>query len=376
MINVLKKELREIFRDKKSLSMMLIIPFMIPLIIIGMSYLFENNVNKNVEDYNKIGFAYELNETEKYLADSFKIDVVEGSKEELEKMYKDGSINLYVTKDGNHFETYGYENDTSSYAIGLITSYFEQYKKILQEDYLMNKNIKPDDVLNIITLSNVTLEEENFFGNYIVSYAFMFILMAVTVSSTYPATDTTAGEKERGTLETLLTLPISSKSIIIGKYISVAVSSIITGIISLMFAYFSLIYAGNTFSIYDGVDISLNLTQVLLAGLIIIAYAFMISGICISITSRAKTFKEAQSALGPITLVSIFPGMIAFFLNVKSSIYLSMIPFINYTLLFDDVTKGSFDILNIVLMFVSTFIIIILMLGIIIKQYKSEKVLF
>ncbi len=376
MINVLKKELREIFRDKKSLSMMLIIPFMIPLIIIGMSYLFENNVNKNVEDYNKIGFAYELNETEKYLADSFKIDVVEGSKEELEKMYKDGSINLYVTKDENHFETYGYENDTSSYAIGLITSYFEQYKKILQEDYLMNKNIKPDDVLNIITLSNVTLEEENFFGNYIVSYAFMFILMAVTVSSTYPATDTTAGEKERGTLETLLTLPISSKSIIIGKYISVAVSSIITGIISLMFAYFSLIYAGNTFSIYDGVDISLNLTQVLLAGLIIIAYAFMISGICISIASRAKTFKEAQSALGPITLVSIFPGMIAFFLNVKSSIYLSMIPFINYTLLFDDVTKGSFDILNIVLMFVSTFIIIILMLGIIIKQYKSEKVLF
>ena len=376
MINVLKKELREIFRDKKSLSMMLIIPFMIPLIIIGMSYLFENNVNKNVEDYNKIGFAYELNETEKYLADSFKIDVVEGSKEEIEKMYKDGSINLYVTKDGNHFETYGYENDTSSYAIGLITSYFEQYKKILQEDYLMNKNIKPDDVLNIITLSNVTLEEENFFGNYIVSYAFMFILMAVTVSSTYPATDTTAGENERGTLETLLTLPISSKSIIIGKYISVAVSSIITGIISLMFAYFSLIYAGNTFSIYDGVDISLNLTQVLLAGLIIIAYAFMISGICISIASGAKTFKEAQSALGPITLVSIFPGMIAFFLNVKSSIYLSMIPFINYTLLFDDVTKGSFDILNIVLMFVSTFIIIILMLGIIIKQYKSEKVLF
>lgn len=376
MINVLKKELREIFRDKKSLSMMLIIPFMIPLIIIGMSYLFENNVNKNVEDYNKIGFAYELNETEKYLADSFKIDVVEGSKEEIEKMYKDGSINLYVTKDGNHFETYGYENDTSSYAIGLITSYFEQYKKILQEDYLMNKNIKPNDVLNIITLSNVTLEEENFFGNYIVSYAFMFILMAVTVSSTYPATDTTAGEKERGTLETLLTLPISSKSIIIGKYISVAVSSIITGIISLMFAYFSLIYAGNTFSIYDGVDISLNLTQVLLAGLIIIAYAFMISGICISIASRAKTFKEAQSALGPITLVSIFPGMIAFFLNVKSSIYLSMIPFINYTLLFDDVTKGNFDMLNIVLMFVSTFIIIILMLGIIIKQYKSEKVLF
>lgn len=376
MINILKKELREIFRDKKSLSMMLIVPLMIPLIIIGMSYLFENNVNKDIEDYNKIGFAYELNETEKYLADSFKIEVVTGTKEELENMYKDGSINLYVTKDGNHYETYGYENDTSSYAVSLISSYFEQYKSILQENYLINKNIKPDDVLNIITLSNVTLEEENFFGNYIVSYAFMFIMMAVTVASTYPATDTTAGEKERGTLETLLTLPISSKSIIIGKYISVAISSIVTGIISLILAYFSLMYAGNHFDIYNGVDITLNLGQVVFAGLIIVAYAFMISGICISIASRAKTFKEAQSALGPITLVSIFPGMIAFFLNVKSSCLLSMIPFINYTLLFDDVTKGNFNTLNILFMFLSTFIIIALMLGIIIKQYKSEKVLF
>lgn len=376
MINILKKELREIFRDKKSLSMMLIVPLMIPLIIIGMSYLFENNVNKDIDDYNKIGFAYELNETEKYLADSFKIDVVTGTKEELEKMYKEGSINLYVTKDGNHYETYGYENDTSSYAVSLISSYFEQYKSILQENYLINKNIKPDDVLNIITLSNVTLEEENFFGNYIVSYAFMFIMMAVTVASTYPATDTTAGEKERGTLETLLTLPISSKSIIIGKYISVAISSIVTGIISLILAYFSLMYAGSHFDIYNGVDITLNIGQVVFAGLIIVAYAFMISGICISIASRAKTFKEAQSALGPITLVSIFPGMIAFFLNVKSSCLLSMIPFINYTLLFDDVTKGSFSVLNIMFMFLSTFIIIALMLSIIIKQYKSEKVLF
>lgn len=376
MINILKKELREIFRDKKSLSMMLIVPLMIPLIIIGMSYLFENNVNKDIKDYNKIGFAYELNETEKYLADSFKIDVVTGTKEELEKMYKEGKINLYVTKNNNHYETYGYENDTSSYAVSLISNYFEQYKSILQENYLINKNIKPDDVLNIITLSNVTLEEENFFGNYIVSYAFMFIMMAVTVASTYPATDTTAGEKERGTLETLLTLPISSKSIIIGKYISVAISSIVTGIISLILAYFSLMYAGSHFDIYNGVDITLNLGQVVFAGLIIVAYAFMISGICISIASRAKTFKEAQSALGPITLVSIFPGMIAFFLNVKSSCLLSMIPFINYTLLFDDVTKGSFSVLNIMFMFLSTFIIIALMLSIIIKQYKSEKVLF
>ena len=58
---------------------------------------------------------------------------------------------------------------------------------------------------------------KNFFANYIKNYAFLFIIMAITLSSTYPATDTTAGERERGTLETLLTFPIKSKDIIIGK---------------------------------------------------------------------------------------------------------------------------------------------------------------
>lgn len=304
------------------------------------------------------------------------IDVFEGTLEALEKKYKDGEINLYIKKDNNNYLMYGYEDDTTSYATSLASSYFESYKTYLQQQYLSKKGINPDDVINVITVNSVILEEENYFGNYIVSYAFMFIIMAVTVASTYPATDTTAGEKERGTLETLLTLPISSKSIIIGKYISVSVASIITGIISLVLAYFSLMYVNVSFDIYKTVDVSLNIGQVIFASLIIIAYSFMISGICISISSKAKTFKEAQSSLGPITLVSIFPSMIAFFMNVKTTALVSAIPFLNYSLLFDDVTAGNFNIINILIMFLSTFIIIALLLSIIIKQYKSEKVLF
>lgn len=376
MINILKKELRELFRDKKSLSMMLMVPLMIPLIIIGMSFIFEKSVNKDVSEYNKIGFAYKLNEDEEYLAKQFKIDVISGSVEELEKKYKDGEINLYITKKDNHYEMIGYEDDTTSYAMSLASGYFDSYKNMLQQNYLMEHNIKPDDVLNVITYSNVILEEENYFSNYIVSYAFMFIIMAVTVASTYPSTDTTAGEKERGTLETLLTMPISSKSIIVGKYISVSIASIITGLLSLILAYFSLIYVNGAFDIYKNVDVSLNVSQVVFASLIIIAYSFMISGICISISSKAKSFKEAQSSLGPITLISVFPSMVAFFLKIKTSALVSMIPFLNYSLLFDDITKGDFNILNILLMFVSTFIVTYILLGIIIKQYKSEKVLF
>ena len=62
--NILKKEMRELFRDRKSLAMMLIIPVFIPLIIIGMSALFESQINKGVEEYNRIGFGYELSQVE------------------------------------------------------------------------------------------------------------------------------------------------------------------------------------------------------------------------------------------------------------------------------------------------------------------------
>ena len=65
--NILKKELREMFRDKKSLAMMLILPIMIPLLVLGMSFLFEAQANMPLEDYNKIGFNYEPSKQNKTL---------------------------------------------------------------------------------------------------------------------------------------------------------------------------------------------------------------------------------------------------------------------------------------------------------------------
>ena len=200
--------------------------------------------------------------------------------------------------------------------------------------------------------------------------------MAITVSATYPATDTTAGEKERGTLETLLTFPIKSKDIIIGKFLSVTLSSIITGLISLLLMLGSLYLVNGMFKIYDGVNLMLSPMSILFTVMVIIAYSFLISGLCIAIASKCKTFKEAQSALTPLTFISLFPGMIAFMIDIQSSTLLSMIPFINYTLIFDGIINGNADILQVILMFVSTIVIIGIVLGIIIKQYKSEKVLF
>ena len=83
--NILKKELRELFRDKKSLSMMLIIPIFIPLIMLGMSALFEAQSEKDINEYNQIGFAYKLTSDEQALAKEMNIKVTEGSEKELKE---------------------------------------------------------------------------------------------------------------------------------------------------------------------------------------------------------------------------------------------------------------------------------------------------
>ena len=374
--NILKKELRELFRDKKSLAMMLIIPIFIPLIMLGMSALFEAQANKDIEEYNKIGFAYDLSEEEKQIAEEMNIEVINGTEEELKQKYEDEEINLYITKDGNKYILNNNSTETSTYAKSLMESYFNAYKQYLQQNYLQTNNINPNEVLNIITVEENLIEEDNYFVDFIKNYAFLFIIMAITVSATYPATDTTAGEKERGTLETLLTFPIKSKDIILGKFLGVTISSIITGLISLVLAIISLIIAQDMFSIYEGMDIMFTPITIIFAIVVIIAYSFFISGLCISIASTSKTFKEAQSALTPLTFISFFPGMIAFMVEVTGTPLISIIPFLNYTVIFTDINNGNIDILNIALMLISTIIYISIVLTYIIKQYKSEKVLF
>ena len=90
----------------------------------------------------------------------------------------------------------------------------------------------------------------------------------------------------------------------------------------------------------------------------------------------SKSFKEAQSALSPVTLIAAFPGIILTMLNVNNSLLLSLIPFVNYSLVMDDVIKGNVNYLYLFTMLISTIFFIIIIINYVGKQYKSEKILF
>ena len=341
-----------------------------------MSFLFESQVNQDISEYNKVGFTYTLSDIEENLIESMDIEAYQGTEEEIKSLYDNGEIYVYVTKEENNYTIHSSSSEESMYAGTFIESYFDTYKNILQENYLTNEGINASEVLNIINVTEEQEEEDFYFASYMQNYAFLFVVMAITVSATYPSTDTTAGEKERGTLETLLTFPIKSKDIILGKYLSVTLSSIITGVLSFILAIVTLMITKNMFSIYENSALVYSWQAIVLGLLIIIVYSFFISGLCIAIASKSKTFKEAQSALTPLTFISFFPGMIAFMISMPSNNLIAFIPFLNMTMIFTDITNGIYNTLQIAILFLSSIIYIAIVLAIIIKQYDKEKVLF
>ena len=374
--NILKKELRRTFRDKKSLLMMLLVPIIIPAFIIGMAAFYNMMGNKNPEDYNRIGFAYELTEEEKAIANELKIDVINGTEDELKEMYKNKDIDLYITKESNTYTINTNNSTNAAYAETLASTYFEALKNNMQAQILTNNNINAVEFFTMVNVDRKVVEEESMMGSMLKSYGFLFCIMAITIAASYPATDTTAGEKERGTLETLLTFPIKARDIIVGKFLCVSISSIITGVLSFALSIVSLNIVQNSFEMFKGGGITYNLPTILCGIALIIAYGILISGISIAVASKAKTFKEAQSSLTLVMFLSFFPGMICSMISVKTTLGLALVPFLNTALIFNDATTGIFNITNIAAAFVSSIIYIAIVLCVIIKQYKSEKVLF
>lgn len=372
----LKKELKLIIRDKKSLLMMAITPLFIPIFVILMSYIYEElTVNKDDKTY-QIGVNYELSSTERELLSDEVKYIVYSSSKELEEAYNSNKILAYIVRDNNSYNIYAnIQSEDGSMVTSLITNYLDNYNNYLGQSYLVNNNIDLSKVYNNLNYNVTEIKGESIFGNQIILMAITFTIMAITLSCIYTSTDTTAGEKERGTLETILTFPISRKELIFGKYLAISISGIVTLLIGVFLSIVSLYYVKNSFSIYDNVIFNINTITILLTILILLFYTLFISGLCITIASFTKSFKEAQSALTPISLVTCIP-MFLEMLNINISGVLSFIPIINHTIVINNILTSSININNILITIISSIIYIIVLLLFINKMYKSEKILF
>ena len=189
------------------------------------------------------------------------------------------------------------------------------------------------------------------------------------------ATSATAVEKENGTLETLLTFPVRSSELIIGKYLATVITGIIASLIGLILTIGSILIASEIFEMFKTITFSINLTTIIIGIITCISASLFIAGLSIAITSFAKTYKEAQSSSQVLSIITIIPMMISL-IGIKISTIYYLIPIANYVQLLMDIFSKNFNYLNILIVLISSIIYVVIVIYYIIRQYKSEKVLF
>lgn len=168
----------------------------------------------------------------------------------------------------------------------------------------------------------------------------ILVLMTIT-GAVYPAIDLTAGERERGTLETLIAAPVPRVGLLLAKYVAVLTVALMTALINLIGMSITARSTGLATMLFGSGSMSAGvvLKVLVLLGL----FAAFFSAILLALTSYARSFKEAQAYIIPLMLVSLVPGVICLLPGLQFTGWLAVTPLVNIVLLSRDVLEGSVD---------------------------------
>ncbi|MHB0884472.1 MAG: ABC transporter permease [Bacillota bacterium] len=205
----------------------------------------------------------------------------------------------------------------------------------------------------------------------------MLMAMWAATGGLYAAIDVAAGEKERGTLEAILTVPVSRISLAFGKYLVVVVSSLIAAAISLI--GFAVAFRFAPVSLQPGQTATFTLTaaQVGLIFLVALTLSAFFAAIELAVSSFARGFREAQAYLTPITFLVIIPWILTEFTSpadIPSWYY--MVPVMNGVMAFKELVMGIINPAHIrdTLVFSALYVVVALRLAG--RLFQRESVLF
>ena len=376
IFEVIKKEIRDVIRDKKTLIMMIIVPILLYPIMFGFILTMEDSMmNVEKEEYNKIGFAFEPDSTLNTVIEELEIQKTVGKENDLKTKFENGELNAYITLNDKNFTIYYTQQDTNGYkTIELAYELINGYKQVLQSQLLTSEGLIPDEIFNIYTVEDKDVSEKDAYTEMMLGMVPTFILMTTTLTAVFAAIDMTAGEKERGTLETLLTFPLKSGDIIYGKFFATTICTVISSILGFVSMYGVLYFLTGKLESFDGMEL-LTIGNFILALIVFILYSMLISALSIMIASRAKSFKEAQNSTQPLAFVSMIPMFISM-MGTKLDMTFSLIPFINVNLLLNDIISNSINMQYFALASISNIVFIFILLKAVVKLYKSDKILF
>jgi len=359
IFSIFKKELTDVLRDRRTLFFMIAMPVIVmPLIFIG-SLKFQEYQNKKSEE--KILNIAIVNESDDiqirdYILNQKGVNLIENiDADSLEKGIKSDSLQggLYIgknflnnisTNQMGAVEIYYKSSDLMSKAKKRINNALDQYKNEVVAGRLLRFDIDKNllEPLQIIDKDMSTKKET--IGKALGGLVPYMLVIFIFLGAMYPAIDLGAGEKERGSLETLLSSPATKFEITLGKLMVVSLTGLVSGLISVV---------GITAPMYfiDNIPDQIKSTVLeIISPFMIISVIFLMIPIAIffasmllSISFYARSFKEAQSLMGPLNIIIIVPLMLTLGPGIEIDHITALIPLINVGLLTKEILAGSVE---------------------------------
>lgn len=393
---IYKKEILDLLRDKKTLIMMVLVPLLLyPLIFVGAMLISSAVMNSMQSSEYQIAIveegevSYDREELTALLSDTedeleYHLKVVEET--EPQKALLSEEIDAYVVvgqKDGKvTFDVYYLSSITnSSTASDMVEDKLELYEKKMEEKMLNELGLDAEYIMNPVEVTwNDQSNKEEKLGSIMGSILPFLLITSILMGAVYPSIDTTAGEKERGTLETLLTLPVRNDELIMGKFLAVATISVVSALLNLLSMGIMAGFLFNIMSTTETDTAGINLTGFLPAAFIVVlcvvAFALFISAITMCVTTFAKSFKEANNYVTPLLLVVMFTGYIGFIPNIEFTPLMASIPVVNICLLISNLLVFKYNFYLILIVLVTNVAYAVLAVWVLSRIYDSEDVLF
>jgi sodium transport system permease protein len=355
---VFKKELKDMLRDRRTLFFMIIMPFLIIFLIVNLSMRLGMDMEKRAQEKElKVAvfsavplpaFVNLLQTTEKV-----KIDT-RVPRTEINKAVNDGRLDFAISFPDDFSENIDHEGTSevpvyykastseNERALGRIQKVLAAYGKKLLNLRLEKKNLSAAFVapIKIVEMDISSIREK--MGQRVGGMLPYLLVIFCFLGAMYPAIDLAAGEKERGTMETLLVSPATRLQIVVGKFLVVAASGIFTALTSVLWLY--LVFRQSKMIPPAILSVVLKLIEwksLLLFFSMIIPLCAFFAAILLSVSVFAKSYKEASSIIAPLNMMIIIPVLIGIFPGIKLNAATALIPILNISLATKEIIAGT-----------------------------------
>jgi sodium transport system permease protein len=270
--------------------------------------------------------------------------------------------------------------ETSQVAHSRVEYMLARWKTLVAEKYLRDSNV-PDQVARPFQLKDQDVAQEGHRDAAIWSkiLPFVVIIWALT-GAFYPAIDLCAGEKERGTLETLLSSPAERSEIVVGKLLTIVLFSVATSVLNLLsMGLTGTLVLSHLKHLTKGAEMGLpHWSAIAWLFVALLPLAALFSAICLALAAFARSTKEGQYYLMPVIIITLPLMILPMSPAVELTLGNALIPVTGVMLLLRELLQGNYQqaLVYVAPVLGVTLVCCVLAVRWAIDQFNSESVLF